>query len=343
MTIDLESIKIHIQDFFDENTLTIVGSGLSVAEGLPSMSDLAQKLIEEMPKIIESTDKLKWTEIENLLKQDFDLESTLQLIFPNASIEEKMKQITSDFIREKEKQVLSSIINKNKILKFYDYITRFNLANNYINIITTNYDRLIEYACECNNIRVDTLFVGQFMSYFSPEESKYTFCKGINNRRKRPIYSPHIRLFKPHGSLSWYKINENIYSIPQHNGNDCLIITPGSNKYEKGYNCPFDTHREKANKAIDEATKYVIIGYGFNDSHLEQHLIVQLKQKPSLVLTYSLTENAKKILAQSEKMMAITYDKVDSKSGSRITTYNENYFIPDINLWDIQELVKELF
>lgn len=58
MTIDLESIKIHIQDFFAENTLTIVGSGLSVAEGLPSMSDLAQQLIEEMPKIIEETDKL---------------------------------------------------------------------------------------------------------------------------------------------------------------------------------------------------------------------------------------------------------------------------------------------
>ena len=36
--------------------MTIVGSGLSVAEGLPSMSDLAQQLIEEMPEIIEETD-----------------------------------------------------------------------------------------------------------------------------------------------------------------------------------------------------------------------------------------------------------------------------------------------
>ncbi|WP_176555922.1 hypothetical protein [Bacillus cereus] len=48
-----------------------------------------------------------------------------------------------------------------------------------------------------------------------------------------------------------------------------LIITPGANKYRNGYDTPFDIHRVKANSAIDTASKFIIIGYGFNDEHLE--------------------------------------------------------------------------
>ena len=43
---ELDEVKKIIQDFFQENTVTIVGSGLSLAEGIPGMSALATELLD---------------------------------------------------------------------------------------------------------------------------------------------------------------------------------------------------------------------------------------------------------------------------------------------------------
>jgi hypothetical protein len=48
---DLHTLKLYLQNSFTDGLLTIVGSGLSVAEGIPGMSDLALRLQEELPSM----------------------------------------------------------------------------------------------------------------------------------------------------------------------------------------------------------------------------------------------------------------------------------------------------
>ena len=163
-------------------------------------------------------------------------------------------------------------------------------------IISVSYTHL-EYACEANGIMADTLFTGKYIASYKPKQSKYAACIGTQRKNSRGVkleFSPRVTVLKHHGCLSWHLLKDVPYSIPNYIMENSLIITPGLNKYREGYSVPFDTHRSRANDEIDKAQRYIIIGYGFGDDHLETHLIQQLKAgKPTLIFTYSLSEKAK--------------------------------------------------
>ena len=348
---ELDELKKYIQDFFQEGTLTIVGSGLSAAEGIPGMSALAKELIEKMPdKLLNDNEIENWDQIKVLIEEanpeKVDLESALLKISPIESVELNIRMITANFIRIAETKVLEGLICNSQPLRFSSYIDRFNLGKTSINVITTNYDRLIEWACEQNDVRIDTLFVGRYFAKFDPEESKNTFCQStrVKGGRQKLIFAPRVTILKPHGCLSWFSINGKPYSIPSGTSNDCLIITPGANKYFQGYSIPFDKHREKANSVIDNSLRYVIIGYGFADGHLETHLRPQIKSgKPTIIFTHGLSDKAKEIVKENNNVVAVVHTEKNSTEGSLIITKTKEVFFPNINLWDIREMLKEVF
>lgn len=341
---DLNEIKKTIQDFFQENTVTIVGSGLSIAENIPGMKQLAEELQNKIPRILtEEHDRTIWSNISADLSREIGLEQALHNTKPSSNIEENIRKITAQYIGNAEKQILDDLIHNNRQLRFSEYIQHFNIRNNGLFVITTNYDRLIEYACEFCDIRVDNLFVGKNFAYFEPEQSKYMFCKNVARRASgfSVEYAPKVTVLKPHGCLSWHLINGTPYSIPHASLEDSLIITPGINKYKEGYNEPFDTHRAKANTAIDSAQRYIIIGYGFGDDHLETHLVRQLKAgKSALILTYSLSKKAEDLIKSCKNITAIC---CDNKNNSLVINQSEKYLVPNIKLWDLQDMLKEVF
>lgn len=343
---DMDNLKKQIQSFFDQGTVTIVGSGLSCAEGISGMKALSKKLIEDVPDRLSAEDMEYWRSIEETLNNGTDLESTLQQNKVTSNIEKAIVESAYELISCEDISIFTEIIEKGKTLKFSEYLSCFNIDLYNLVVITTNYDLLIEYACEIRGCDYSDSYYGKIISQYSPENAEKEMIKGIQRGKiPRNFYKPHIKIYKPHGSINWKLVHGNLKKINHVNcGIPCIII-PGSNKYEKGYEVPFDYHIGKMSQEIDNAKRLIFIGYGFNDSHLETHLNKPENiSKPKLIVTRTLYDNAKKIVENSPNTIAIEEMKINNKTcGTKIYFEKQIHEIKDKKMWDIAELIKEVF
>lgn len=343
----------HIQSFFDSNSAIIVGSGLSSAEGIPGMWLLAEELINKVPELISESSFATWelivnhlTDVEGRIKEDANLEAALLKHQPTEDIEFAIRKITTKTIKESETSLITSIFYEGRKLKFSSFINKFSIPSKGLAIITTNYDRLIEMACELEGIPVDNMFYGKNLSRLDEESSRMSFCYGTVQRGKsiQLKFSERVLIYKPHGCLSWYSYKGEPINSTFDLNLERLIVTPGANKYKAGYDSPFDIHRSKANSAIDKASKFIIIGYGFNDSHLETHLKNRIQSGvQTLIITRTLSESTKKVIDENYNVCALSFEEKDGKKGTKINYNHEQYFVPLKNWWDIENLVSEVF
>lgn len=341
---ELSNIKEHLQEFFTENIVTIIGSGLSCAEGIPGMGKLAEELINNVPNHINTESVELWINIEKSLNEGIGLEETLLRYKANDDIELAIKNVTEKLIRKSESDVISRIVSKNEKLRISEYVKKLKISPNGTKIITTNYDRLIELGCELEGILVDNLFQGNYISK-SNQNSKYSFFEGIDKTRGKYTklkFKEHVTIYKPHGCLGWYKYKNNVIYSSFNLGMENLIITPGSNKYRKGYDEPFDTNRTKANEAICNANKFIIIGYGFNDAHLETHLISKIKSGiPALIITYSISDKVNKLIKENDITAVYSYNK-GIEEGTVVNIRGTEHLLKDYKIWDLGEFVREV-
>lgn len=342
---DVHKLKLELQRHFTDGLVTIVGSGLSCAEGLPGMAPLGEHLNFRIPLLCDSeADRDLWNILSKKI-QELGLEAAFLQHPPTPTLEKHITSETAKLIAEEEEKVIKSVFKKETALRFTSLLKHILKNNNGIPIITTNYDRLIEIAAEEAGFGVDTLFTGNFSGHLNEKESKLGFCKDVRLQNKRVIYNyrDRINLFKPHGSLDWYFRDDRPV---RHSGNldlPRLIITPGLNKFRNGYESPFDKHRERANTAIDLASRFLILGYGFNDDHLETHLTPQIRQgRPTLLLTRSLSPNALQIVRNNQNVTSLSYATRDNQKGTLIHRQCEEQFIPNSEIWDLKSFVTEV-
>ncbi|MGP1577161.1 MAG: SIR2 family protein [Treponema sp.] len=109
----------------------------------------------------------------------------------------QIRQIIWNKINEADRKILSDLLsNRDKYSGVLTLIKKFlepHLQN--INIITTNYDRLLEYVMTYHNINFTDGCSGRILSAFNEDVFK---DKHI------------VNLIKVHGSLNWGKINNEI-------------------------------------------------------------------------------------------------------------------------------------
>jgi len=344
---ELVDLKKRIQHHLTDGLVIIVGSGLSAAEGIPGMPELSQYLLSVIPEKLSSESKSTWGKIAQELGSGSDLESALLLHPPDPALEEIIAEATADLISLAEARVFEETIDGQRTLRFSRLCDHLLKQPSGIPVVTTNYDRLIELAAEMSGLRVDTLFVGHRAGWFSPRESAYSHCRNVIERKvggkRKPTldYAPHIRLLKPHGSLDWYRSGKGPVACSYPLRRQRLVITPGANKYRGGYEPPFDAHREMANRAIDQASRFLVIGYGFNDEHLQTHLQPKLCDgKPAVLLTRTLSEKVQGLIRRWPGMTALS--RGENGYGTTVTTQSEVCVFPDVDLWDLGSLVDEV-
>ena len=76
---DLDTIKQELQNFFSDGLVTVVGSGLSCAETLPGMQELADHLLATVGPALIPADVAIWTVISAAIKAN-GLEAALRYV-----------------------------------------------------------------------------------------------------------------------------------------------------------------------------------------------------------------------------------------------------------------------
>lgn len=341
----LHELKESLQQQLSDGLVMIVGSGLSCAEGLPGMNELAQHLCIEIPSRIPEKELPNWRKLSQSIKSD-GLEAALLASPATPEIELAIVEVTGHLIAERERKVISEVFSGVRILRLTRLIEQLLKPASGMPIITTNYDRLVEIAVEECGLGVDTMFVGRFAGVLNERESRLSFCHDISYKSKRavPIYKRRAKVFKPHGSIDWYlRGEEPVHFSGDLNESTRLIITPGNNKIRSGYDRPFDLHRSRANESIDRASRFLILGYGFNDDHLETHLSPAIRSgKPTLLLTHTLTPNAQALVDEYSNVTALVWDKKGETDGTTVHVGNKSQFFEELTLWDVGSFVSEV-
>ena len=150
-----------IQKYLSITPVVIWGSGATASFGLPSMWDLKTELAKTIPEIGTSTDNL---EIE-LGKEIY-----------NSQISEIKKIIWSSIQSANDNALKRLITNSEEFNGIRDMIQKFyENTPQILNIVTTNYDLLLEYTIGYHQIPYTTGFRGSELSSFNKDNFKEKF------------------------------------------------------------------------------------------------------------------------------------------------------------------------
>ena len=160
-----------------------------------------------------------------------------------------------------------------------------------VNIVSTNYDCILEHALSYYGIPFSDGFAGREFSTFNTSNFKKE--KNIN-------------LYKVHGSLRWESISSNqVIRFSCHN-NTMAAVFPNRDKYERTHNEPFRTLIQKSDDAISNAKCFLVIGFGFNDEHLTPKIEGAINDNRCIVVvTKTATTSCKEKLKNASNYMLI--------------------------------------
>jgi hypothetical protein len=323
----------------------IIGSGLSCAEGLPGMAELATHLQAVIGDGLAPADVAQWAQLSPLIAAH-GLEAALLALAPSSTLEAAIVARTAELIANRECEIVSQVFARKRTLRFTRLLSRVIKPRTGLPVVTTNYDRLAEIAAEEAGLGADTMFVGDFAGVLNEQESRLSFCREVRLRANKQVayrYQPRVKIFKPHGSLDWYHRDGNPVRYSGDLALPRLIITPGINKFRNGYESPFDKHRDRANSAIDDAARFLILGYGFNDDHLETHLTPRIRSGiKTLLLTRTLSSNAMRLAIECANVVAIQRAVIGGKEGSSLIINKAERQIAGVALWELDTFISEV-
>jgi len=320
------------QDYHSRAPLIILGSGASAAHGMSGMDALATHLVINTDiSGLSSSETDVWETFCQVLKGGADLESALHKVSVSEALTGRIVQATWTLINSEDIKIYhESLQNKAMfpLSRLLGHMFKSSLTR--INIVTTNYDRLAEYACDQERLHHYTGFThGFFRQQAEPNE--------ITSQRR-------VNIWKVHGSLDWFLSPledtvalTNVGSIPDKY--EPQIVTPGTQKYQTTHLEPYRSIINNADQAISAANSYLCIGYGFNDEHIQPKLMMKCLRNntPLTIITYSLTSAAKKLIldGQVQHFLAIERGEADNQS-IVYSSLDKTPMAVEKNIWSLQ-------
>lgn len=316
-----------IQKAVESCPLILVGSGGSAPYGLASMEVLGQHLLEKLTP--QYKEDLMWNKFVENISSGQDLETALSKLSLKEEIINDIKVETWNLVSEKDLQLFNKVIYANKQLSIAKLINKFYQAHpKCVNIVTTNYDRVIEYACDSIGLPFNTGFSGLYLRKFT------------NTFANKNI----VNIVKVHGSLDVFKDVHNVcFSVPLRSeipsGLVPEIVTPGLSKFQavlKGISRDLLT---ESDTLIKNAPSFLCIGYGFNDEQIQEKIISGIRLgKPIIVVTKQLSDSAAHLITNN----AVSYVTIQEGPEPNTTEFCINKEITNIDgcYWSIDGFME---
>lgn len=312
------------------------------------MGRLAEEVLRRVGSVLKDGDfdeKVlgEWKKIEVALEAGEGLEQAISVVAMPEELGSLIALHASECVRTDETRAIEAMSASNKPGEFSRLVRHLSRVDEQPTIITTNYDRLIEVDLGLSGVGVESMFTGHSIGHLNQklarQEHEYVDRTASSRSRARTSTRPHVVLSKPHGSLDWFTTGSgDVVRSDLPLAGPRKVVAPGGSKYRLGYESPFDVHRERANRAIDRAGAFLVVGYGFNDDHLQTHLHKAFANVPSLVVAYELTQNARRYLSTNPDAVGIERGGSDDVS---IVVHGENETTVDSGLWNLDVLLRE--
>jgi len=328
-----QDVKRNVSSFVNQsfsNIVVLIGAGASVVsndEGInnkfgKTVSMIAQSVFEllgdgdenvysldELSRIVkyEKYSVISKDGINQLNTDDFNLEDFLSNLISYMKFSdvdeigklEKSKESIFNLIKEKTSYEYDTDIFKHG--KLLNILSRKLKEEKKLNVVTTNYDTLIEDAAENLKYTVFDGFSFSQIPIFDDDMFEWNLVKDVPNvKTNEYIYKKHvINLLKIHGSLTW-ELNTNLDIIRKNKAevNNPIMIFPSSNKYIQSYEEPyFELFSRFQDMLKKPNTLFITVGFSFADNHITRMIkqaIVHNEGLHCLFTDYDIDDNHEK-------------------------------------------------
>lgn len=300
------------KDYFKDNTLLfILGAGSSIDAGIPT----AYKMVTDFEEKIKNDDELK--KLYSFFKSAIVFQRGLKSYAPNisVSIEEILNVIEAlnlqednilypyigtwsqhflktsgaDFenvrkLDERIRELLFSWVTLNdyRKSKYFSNIGRLSAEiNSSIRIFSLNYDICVEKAFSISNMRIET--------GISPETYEWSSLR-FDDLPEDEI--PDAYLYKLHGSIDWEKQDSGLPKYSETPIKDDPQVIFGTAVKLRSLDPYLFNLYELRKYSLHENLKFiVIIGYSFNDDHINRLIQQSLIQRKLIKLIIIAPDN----------------------------------------------------
>jgi hypothetical protein len=339
-----KTILEHVQEF-SQNVLAVapaivLGSGFSAAHGVPGMWRLGQHLrgLAADPDW-DADESAQWAIFCTLIDDGTDLETTLGKARLSERQTAKVVDATRAFLLPADMAAFNALLADRKtfpLTRLYQHL--FNSTHRTVDVVTTNYDRLAEYAADAGGFSHFTGFdYGHLQTRARDAATRVHYGRDVART---------VCVWKVHGSLDWFQ--DGFGQII--GARACLttppnylpvMVTPGIDKYRLTHGEPFRTIFGCSDAALERARAYLCVGYGFNDEHVQPKLIERCENTaaPLLVLTKELTPTTKAFLGRGRCGKYLALEECVGGTRAYTAAAPDGVEIPGPALWRLTDFL----
>lgn len=324
------------QKCLSEVPVIVLGSGASLQYGVGGMDELGEHLAKNIAPT-EAADLTAWQKFIDDLKVNHDLEGALTRVALSASLEARVVNETREMVLPGDQGVFAKMIAGELALPLSELLRHLlNTTYKSVSIITTNYDRLAEYAADAAGFAHHEGFSHGYLRTFSPESRNAVHKTGVK----------WVDILKVHGSLDWFlDTQQNPIALPDATpvptGFTPVMVTPGVGKYQVTHDEPFRSIITQADRAFASARAIICIGYGFRDRHIQPKLQSQIaKQRvPVVFLAKVLSQEIKDFIKTCQNSPYLALEQAGADTRAYVSGHPNGIDVPG-SIWEMSTFIK---